>query len=172
MKNITLTIACLFLLGCKSEKEAEVTTTVETSTAIPVENRNTSNSSRTAVSGKMEVYLEDLKTLEDTSKGNPIEVFQELAEEYAAEKIDISKDNFAQALKTASKYKHVYITVKNHTIVKIKDIKNCKPSGSWATCVPYATGYIKKGAMQYREDYANNIIGRPDTQQRVMYLFH
>ena len=37
--------------------------------------------------------------------------------------------------------------------------------------MPYAEGYIQKGKLIPQSDYINNIIGRPDLQQRVMFLF-
>jgi hypothetical protein len=38
--------------------------------------------------------------------------------------------------------------------------------------MPYVEGYVKKGELQPKADYANNIIGLPDTQERIMYLFN
>ena len=37
--------------------------------------------------------------------------------------------------------------------------------------MPKAEGYIKKGSLNYNNDFANNIIGVPDNQKRIMYLF-
>ena len=65
----------------------------------------------------------------------------------------------------------IFIIVANHTVIKITDFNDCKPSASWGTCMPMAEGYIKKGVLQHEKDYCNNIIGLPDNQKRTLYLF-
>ena len=37
--------------------------------------------------------------------------------------------------------------------------------------MPFVEGYIKKGKLNYKKDYMNNVIGTPDGQQRVAYFF-
>ena len=37
--------------------------------------------------------------------------------------------------------------------------------------MPKVSGYIKKGELQYQNDFMNNVIGLPDNQERYMYLF-
>ena len=63
------------------------------------------------------------------------------------------------------------IIVENHTIVKFSDIKKCNYSGSWGMCMPYGEGYIQNGGLKSTNDFINNIIGKPDAQKRVMYIF-
>ncbi len=118
-------------------------------------------------------FLDDVNTLEnkDITGKTPIISFKESAKANADKTIIITKENIKSALLTAKEYKHAVIIVENHTVVKITDLNNCKDSGSWAACIPFAEGYIKKGTLNYKKDYANNIIGRPDTQERILYLF-
>jgi len=118
------------------------------------------------------MYLEDIKSFSNSENAHPIEKFQALAENTALQKNNLTKENFIKALKTAINFKHIIITVEKHTVIKIEDLTNCQHSKSWATCVPYATGYIKKGALIYQEGYANTIIGIPDAQQRTLYLLN
>jgi hypothetical protein len=173
MKYLSILFLFTLLISCKEESSTTPTNdstsaevvTIDMDTETPVEKEETSASSTN-------IYLSDIKSFSNTEDGNPIEKFQALAEQSAVQKIDITKENFATALQTAAGFKHIYITVENHTVVKIKDLTNCQHSKSWKTCVPYAYGYIKKGEMLYEEGYANNIIGIPDSQQRTLYLFH
>jgi len=64
------------------------------------------------------------------------------------------------------------VTVGFHTIVKVSDFENCIQSGFWGVCMPYAEGYIQKGSLAPQKDYLNNIIGKPDAQERMMFLFN
>ncbi|PPK94482.1 MULTISPECIES: hypothetical protein [Nonlabens] len=181
MKYLSILFLLTLLVSCKEDKEI--------TTSLPPANENTAatstdqhadsntvtsatKSNAIVASGSVTDFLKDIKSFARSEKGNSIENFQKLADDTAAEKIDISKENFGEALKKATDFKYIFITVENHTVVKIDDVSKCKPSGSWATCVPYAQGYIKKGDMIYQEDYANNIIGLPNDQKRTMYLFN
>ena len=115
-------------------------------------------------------FLSDITSIENEKK-NPIESFIKGANAEAAEVLNLNKNNIKDVLAEAKNYKHVVITVGNHTIVKITDIENCRTSGSWGACMPYAEGYIKRGELVAREDYINNIIGVPDEQERRLFLF-
>lgn len=115
-------------------------------------------------------FLNDVSSLE-VEKKNPIESFINGAESEATKIVTFTKNNAEDALKEAANYKHQVITVGNHTIVKINDLENCKASGSWGACMPYAKGFIKKGDLVAQEDYINNIIGMPDDQERKLFLF-
>lgn len=117
-------------------------------------------------------FLDDISSLESIENVNPIVLFQESAENNAAEVISFSKDNIEDVLSKAKKYKHCVITIEDHTIIKITDIEDCTQSGSWGACMPFAKGYIKKGELVSQNDYINNIIGMPDSQERIMYLFN
>ena len=128
---------------------------------------------RTNKSALVSGFLNNISSLEDVEgKKNPIVMFQELAANEANEVISISKDNIEDVLSKAKRYKNCVLTVKDHTIVKITDVNDCKQSGSWAACMPYATGYIKKGDLIFQEDYINNIIGLPNSQERIAYFFN
>ena len=74
-------------------------------------------------------------------------------------------------MSSAKEYSNLVITTGNHTIVKIIDINNCKQSGAWGVCMPFANGYIKKGELIWQEGYINNSIGIPDSQVRKAYFF-
>lgn len=117
-------------------------------------------------------FLINTKALEQDTSANPIESFKTLADTKANNKMVLTKGNIKSALATAKNYKHAVIIVGKHTIVKVTDHANCKTSASWGACMPYTEGYVKKGVLQAQADYANNIIGLPDAQERVMYLFN
>ncbi|WP_452603223.1 hypothetical protein [Pontimicrobium sp. MEBiC06410] len=117
-------------------------------------------------------FLTDIKTLEQDTSANPIENFKKTATTKANKSIVLTKANIKTALEDAKQYKHTVIVVGTHTIVKVIDYANCKVSASWGACMPYVKGYVKKGGLQPKIDYANNIIGLPDTQERVMYMFN
>ena len=114
-------------------------------------------------------FLDDIHSLEKVEK--PIQSFQEIAEQTADKIMTLETGNIEDVFQEIESYEHCVIITGNHTIVKIEDLKNCKQSGSWGACMPFAEGYIKKGELVYQEDYINNIIGRPDTQKRTVYLF-
>ena len=116
--------------------------------------------------------LKDIKTLESNEGKTPIISFKNFADSEADKSIILSKKNITPSLIKAKQYKYCIIIVGAHTIVKILDFKNCKQSGSWGTCMPIAEGYIKKGSLKYKKDFINNIIGLPDNQERIMYLFN
>ena len=181
MKYLSILFLLTLLMSCKEDKGIPAKlppANNNTEKVTPAQNNTTdrrtlnSNQGSTTSSGAINTYLTDIKSFSDSEKRNPIEEFKKLAENTAVQEIDISKENFGEALKMATDFKYVFITVENHTVIKIDDVSKCKPSGSWATCVPFANGYIKKGEMVYQEDYANNIMGLPDNQTRTMYLFN
>jgi hypothetical protein len=63
------------------------------------------------------------------------------------------------------------VVVEQHTFAKFSDTKKCNMSGSWGACMPYAEGYIQSGGLKGINDYINNIIGKPDAQNRTLYIF-
>lgn len=116
-------------------------------------------------------FLNDVKSLEIDTNTNSIVAFKELAEEIADNKMVISKKNIKKVLIKSKDYSNCVIVTGNHTIVKIISFDNCQKSGSWEACMPFVEGYIKKGKLNYKKDYMNNVIGTPDGQQRVAYFF-
>lgn len=121
----------------------------------------------------IEDVLKNVSNLEDWTDEhhNPIEVFAAAAKSQAAKSIDLDKSNMGSALEEAATYRYCIITVGNHTLVRVGNMEDCQQSGSWGACMPYVKGYIQKGGLEKQEDYMNNIIGTPDNQERVMYLF-
>jgi len=117
-------------------------------------------------------FLVDVKSLESDTNVNPIVVFNDLAEKIADYKIFVTKDNIKEVLIKARDFSSSVIVTANHTIVKIKSLDDCQQSGSWKACMPKCEGYIKKGVLNFKEDYMNNIIGIPDNQERVAYFFN
>lgn len=117
-------------------------------------------------------FLQDVTSLETVDGGNPITKFQDSAKDIAKKTVALSLENIQDLLAEIKEYKHCVITTGDHTIILITDINDCKQSGSWATCMPMAEGYIKKGTLSYKKDYMNNIIGIPDAQIRTAYLFN
>lgn len=117
-------------------------------------------------------FLRDVSSLEKDTNDNPIIAFQKQAEELADDKIVFNKKNIKEVLITSRDYANCVITTGNHTIVKIENMDNCQQSGSWKACMPYVKGYVKKGKLNYKADYMNNVIGIPDGQQRIAYFFN
>lgn len=116
-------------------------------------------------------FLSDVKSLEIDTNTNSIVAFKELAEVIADNKMVVSKKNIKKVLIKSKDYSNCVIVTGNHTIVKIISFDNCQKSGSWEACMPFVEGYIKKGKLNYKKDYMNNVIGTPDGQQRVAYFF-
>ncbi len=126
---------------------------------------------------KVEVLKEFLKgTLQleagDIDLGQPIFSINDLAAKKADKVIDLTKENVAEVLAEAKNYSTCLITVGVHTIVKIVDFEDCSPSGAWGACMPMGKGYIQKaGVLTEVHDYLKNVIGRPGSQERKIFLF-
>lgn len=126
---------------------------------------------------KVEVLKEFLKgTIQldvgDIDLGQPISSINELASKKADKVIDLTKENVAEVLAEAKNYSRCIITVGVHTIVNIIDFEDCSPSGAWGVCMPMGKGYIQKaGVLNEVRDYLKNIIGRPGSQERKVFLF-
>ena len=166
MKKISILLILVLAFSCKNENktvEVEKVNETKTSTKRSVTKVETNI---TAIP-----FLKDVKNLEKDTSKNPIETFKKDVESSVKEVIKINKDNIKEALLKAKDYKYAVIIVEDHTIIKITDLSNCKPSGSWSACMPNGEGYIKKGELQYKNDYINNIIGLPDDKERLLYLF-
>jgi hypothetical protein len=116
-------------------------------------------------------FVNDFSSLENIEDTNPIALFKELAEQDAAEVIQLKKGNIEDILAKAKEYKHCFISLGDYTLVKVLDLDDCKQSGSWAACMPLVEGYVKKGELLYKKDYLNNIIGTPDSKERQVFLF-
>ena len=116
-------------------------------------------------------FLSDVKSLETDTNSNAIVAFKELAQEIAEDKIVVSKKNIKKVLIKSKEFSNCVIVTGNHTIVKIISFDNCQQSGSWKACMPKVEGYIKKGKLNYKKDFMNNVIGIPDNQERVAYFF-
>lgn len=167
MKHLAYLLILVLAFSCKDNQKEKVDTKVESTTYTENTTQNTKKDVETTTDLP---FLIDIKSLEKDTSANPIETFKTKATNVETEVIKLNKDNIKDALTKAKDFKNVVITVDNHTIVKL-DINDCKPSGAWSTCMPKAEGYIKKGGLVYQNDYANNIIGLPDNQERLMFLF-
>ncbi len=119
-------------------------------------------------------FIGDILTVNsgDISPYSPISSFNKLAGEQATKSMVITKDNIGEALAEAQKFQNCFITVGTHTIVKVTDFNKAVKSGAWNVRMPYGKGYIQKGDLITKEGYINNIIGTPDTQRRIMFLFN
>lgn len=117
-------------------------------------------------------FIRDVNTLESDTNINPIVSFKELATEISDEILTLNKNNIEDVLTKSKRYSTCVITTGNHTIVKIENLSDCQQSGSWKVCMPKCSGYIKKGQLNYKYDYMNNIIGVPDDQERLAYFFN
>ena len=86
--------------------------------------------------------------------------------------MELTKENVDEILEIAKEYKSCYITVGIHTIVRITNLEDCSPSGAWGTRMPKGKGYVQRaGVLNEKVDYIKNIIGRPDSQTRKVFLF-
>jgi len=171
MKHLYFIITLTLLVSCKDDvKTNETIEKVEKTEVSSASSPKTNTSKNKTNNSSIQKYLNNFKSLEDTSNGNPIDNFMAAANENNAKVIVLTKENVTSSFTKAKDYKHAYLIVKNHTIVTIPNFIDCKPSGSWGTCMPMGIGYIKKGAMQPKEDYINNIIGRPNKDQKLVLI--
>ena len=172
MRYIILTALLALIFGCTSDNSnsnneqpvATVSNKAAAEKTIVVEK----TSAKTTIVGD---FLNDVTSLEDTDSKQPITAFQEAAASSADKTMSLSKSNVKDVLAEAANYKYFVILIGDHTIVKVENVADCKQSGSWGACMPLGTGYIKKGKLIFQDDYINNIIGRPDSQERTVYLF-
>ena len=148
MKKVFLTLSIFWLVSCGSPDE-------NVSKNLTVTN-----------------FLKDTRSLSRVNVQNPIEEFEQNAKSVAAKTMNISKETLDEFLELGKEYKSGVIVVEDHTIVRIDDFETCTNSASWKACIPFGEGYIKKGELVFQKDYINNIIGRPDSQKRVGYLFN
>lgn len=146
-------LALVVMIGCSSEKE---------------QNEETEQTRQSIVAD----FIRDISFLESVEANSEIAAFEQEATAVAERMIPINKENIATVLVAAKHYKAMVITVEDHTIVKVLDLSDCQPSGSWGTCMPLGEGYVKKGELVKCKDYINNIIGSYDSQQRTAYLFN
>ena len=118
------------------------------------------------------LFLIDVQSiLSDTNK-NPIVAFAEIAKDISVKEISLNKNNISNALEEAKEYSNGVIIVENHTIVKLISFDDCQQSGSWGVCMPKGEGFIKKGSLNYKSDYINNIIGTPSSKKVTLFLFN
>lgn len=115
----------------------------------------------------------DILNLDDSLKESrqPIKAIASLAKRDADKIITLDPANIAQALEEAKNYAEAIIIVGNHTVVKITDFNDCKKSSSWKTNMPYGKGFVQNKGLNKCSDYLNQLIGQPDKQPRVLYLF-
>ena len=147
-KVLTIIVASFFLIGCGNSS------------------KNLNNQPNIVTE-----FLRDISTLENDTNKRPIDNFKTLANEIADEKIVFSADNIKEILVKARDFSSCVIVTANHTIVKIDDLDDCQQSGSWKACMPMCSGYIIRGKLNSKTDYMNNVIGRPDEQERVAFFF-
>ncbi|MCT4614414.1 MAG: hypothetical protein N4A49_06025 [Marinifilaceae bacterium] len=126
---------------------------------------------------KVEVIREFVNEIKSFEKINfdldlPIRTFNQKAKEKADTVIVVDKSNIKESLVLAKKYNLAFITVENHTIVRISNFNKTSISGSWSTRMPFGEGYIQRhGRLNATKGTINNIIGRPDKKIRNLYLF-
>lgn len=118
-------------------------------------------------------FLDGIIKFENTTiqEGTPIADIKELAAAQADKVMDLNKETIAETLETAKAYHFCVITVGVHTIARITDLENCQQSGSWGQCMPMGEGYVQKGGLTNKNDYINNIIGIPNSQERKVFFF-
>ncbi len=150
MKNTTLFIAALFML-CVTNVFAQ-----ESNADIVRSFLNNIPAAATA----------------NISTKTPVASLQDFITKNSVKAIILEKGNMQEALNSGKQFTSGIIVVGEHTFVKITDFTKCTVSASWSACVPFGEGIIKKGQLIHTSGPINNIIGRPDTQGRTLYLFH
>lgn len=172
MKYLLWAFAIPCLMACSNQPSEEQSESKSESSAVVEGKEANGNSVKSSPNnGLVEQYLKNSSSIEKIKGDNPIEVLKGLSEQKADKKIKFGKENIQTVLDEARDYSGFFIIVENHTVVKIDDLDNCNPSGSWKACMPFGEGFIKKGDLVQKEDYINNIIGLPDSQNRMAYLF-
>ena len=119
-------------------------------------------------------FLDGIIKFENASlnEGTPIKDIKVLAGEQADLTKDLTKENIKEVLETAKSYHFCVITVGIHTITRITDLEYTQMSGSWGTKMPMGEGYVQKNGLNLKNDYINNIIGIPNSQERKIYFFN
>ncbi|MCZ4693390.1 hypothetical protein DWB61_01625 [Ancylomarina euxinus] len=120
-------------------------------------------------------FLSDLINFDSIAfnEEQPIISISQMAHDNAAEIIKITRENIKLALIEAKSFKHCLIICEHHTLIRIVDNEDCNLSNLWGTCMPLSRAYIqRKGALSEKKDYLKNLIGRPDSKKRTMYLFN
>jgi len=119
-------------------------------------------------------FLADVISFEEVTldANRPLSKIRQMASVQADTFFVLSKENAAEVLQTAKAYQQCIVFTGTHTIVRVTDLNKCIQSGSWGACMPMGEGYIQRGAMEKKVDYLNNIIGIPDNQKRVLFLFN
>lgn len=132
---------------------------------------NTSENTSEEQENYVSLFLNQSPKFAKETNVNPIETFSAQADKKADKSMKLTKDNIDNALKSAKKYNYAVVVVENHTIVRLVNYEDCQQSGSWNACMPKGEGYIKRGKIESQNDHINNLIGKPDNQQRMLYLF-
>ncbi len=120
-------------------------------------------------------FLSDIINFDgiEFDESQPIISINQIAKNNAAEIIKISHRNIKLALTEAKSFNHCLIIVEHHTLIRIVDYEDCSSSSNWETCMPLSRAYIQKyRVLNEKKDYLKNVIGRPDSQERTMYLFN
>ena len=125
-------------------------------------------------SKELQLFVQNIVTVKESQLTGvePIAQLQSILSENADKSMPISKSNIKEALADAKNFGNILIIVGKHTIVMIESLEDCKPSGSWGTCMPKGKALIQKsGVFTEKEDYINNLMGIPDEQSRTLFLF-
>jgi uncharacterized protein YggL (DUF469 family) len=132
------------------------------------------NLSAQSNSETLKEFLDGIINFENATinEGTPIADIKALAAEQAALMKDLTKESVKEVLETAKDYHFCVITIGEHTIARITDLEFTQMSGSWATAMPMGEGYIQKNGLTMKNDFLNNIIGIPNSQERKVYFFN
>jgi len=120
-------------------------------------------------------FLSDIIKIDGNqlNQQQPIISINNMAQAKADKTIEINRENISTALQEAQNYKYCLISVDAHTLVRVISFKDSSPSGAWHAAMPLCKGYIQRsGVLHEQKDYLKNLIGRPDSQIRMMYLFN
>lgn len=122
----------------------------------------------------LQKFVQDFVAIDASqlTSAEPIAQLATILLEKADKSISISKSTISEALAEGKNFSKVIIVVGKHTVIIVENFDDCKQSGAWGACMPLGTSLIQKsGSFTQKEDYINNLMGIPDTQERKMFLF-
>jgi len=123
----------------------------------------------------LQQFISDVITIdgETLDQQQPIITINEIAQAKADKAIEITRESIGRSLLEAKNFKYCLISIDGHTLIRVLNFKDNSPSGAWRTAMPFCKGYIQRSGVLYeKKDYLKNLIGRPDSQVRMMYLFN
>ncbi|KAB2808616.1 hypothetical protein [Phaeocystidibacter luteus] len=164
MKKVLIALAAFAAFACSNESsDANVET---------IHSGETPELQESIEISLLEAFAENPAVLK-SMEGNQIETLIEDAKANADQVLTFYVANAEKALEVAAGYQYAVVVTGNHTAVRIASYDDCQQSGSWGICMPLVEGFIRKGGeLKEEADYMNMVVGRPDDQNRKIYLLN